>query len=53
MVTMAPDGTGNHLLPRFPTPYWHGRYYSYGVGSCWEFCWSNDDDEYVWVRLIK
>jgi hypothetical protein len=26
--------------------FWHGTWWDYGVGSCWQ--WS-DDDEYVWV----
>jgi hypothetical protein len=27
--------------------FWHGQWYSYGVGPCWS--WSDDYDEYVWV----
>jgi hypothetical protein len=27
--------------------FWHGTWWDYGVGSCWQ--WSVDDDEYVWI----
>ena len=27
--------------------FWHGRWYAYGVGSCWK--WSYRLDGYVWV----
>jgi hypothetical protein len=27
--------------------FWHGRWWAYGVGSCW--AWSDDYGEYVWV----
>jgi hypothetical protein len=27
--------------------FWHGTWWDYGVGSCWQ--WSDDYDEYLWV----
>jgi hypothetical protein len=27
--------------------FWHGRWWTYGVGPCW--AWSDDYAEYVWV----
>ena len=27
--------------------YWGGRWWAYGVGSCWR--WSEDDEELIWV----
>jgi len=44
-------GNGNHFSHR--RHHWHGRWWAYGVGSCWayngyygEYNWICDDDDY-------